>query len=501
MILRCFGEKVRSSSRIMAGPITALLAIVLATGCSRKSEKSVTSPTTSTPALPSAPATSPPAAALASPNQTSNSVALSNQLQFEATALNSSIKRDYDQTVMLPVQNDSAVSRTLAASASAHFEDLPADFTGPGSMDEPIVLEPGQRAELHLAITAADAQKDSYSIPITVGTISAAAVVHISGPVVQLAIHLVRENPATLGKTVEITNEGGTLSDFAVRLPLSDAKDVNLQPAVGHAYFPAGGKMQFNLAPVLYYEFEKLSTHLLCSAAGKQVDFPVEFAAPVGKHLIGYRTASQTRTNSKDWYCTNRPNTCSNLPAPPATGPTLAMLLASASSTIPARGACSECEQNKCCDDAKAAGNDNGDVGGIVCCDGKQFVCVWKERDGSAARDYIRNCIQKHEEKHKEQGGECNPDDGRFGPKNGGDLPARECAAFRTEIDCLKQSLKDCAKLPTKEDREDCISRVQNRITINTDLAENYYCKGKTPPEDYQPPATKTNGGQGTTKK
>jgi hypothetical protein len=269
-------------------------------------------------------------------------------LAFTPATVEQDVAREYDQTVRLTLRNDSAGKVTVAARALARFDDLPADVVGPGSADEPAELAPGKKIELRLAVTAPDATRERYDIPVEAAGAFALARVRVKRPSFKLSLRVIAEDANTLAKTVEIRNEGDTLPDLAVRVVPPNEAEVRLDPAAGHAHLPAGGALRLVATPVLYLEFQSLKAELECAAGGQLVCFPLEFLAPAGKRLLGVRTATQERTSTSDSYCTNRPNTCSILPGPHGHGPTLAR--ASPVET-PRPGGCGRTNQCDTCDD------------------------------------------------------------------------------------------------------------------------------------------------------
>ena len=76
------------------------------------------------------------------------------------------VEHDYDQSVKLTLRNTSSQPVTISAKALKQFDDLPADMTGYGSADVPAQIAPNGKLDLRLAVTAADAARDTYEIPI-----------------------------------------------------------------------------------------------------------------------------------------------------------------------------------------------------------------------------------------------------------------------------------------------------------------------------------------------
>ena len=91
-------------------------------------------------------------------------------------------------------------------------------------------------------------------------------------------------------------------------------------------------------------------------------------------------------------------------------------------------------------------------AGGVICCQGKKYDCVWEENLGAAkdsiARSIISRCIAKHEADHFdavvcplfcERNEATRPP---FWPRI--DANAEECAADQVEFSCLLSGFADC---------------------------------------------------------
>lgn len=295
---------------------------------------------------------------------------------FDSDVVERTVSRDYFQPVVLTLHNNSNDKVVVGAKALAQFPDLPADIVGPGSVDEPVELAPGGTLPLNLAVTAPDARHDSYDIPIEAAGAYALARVHIDRTNFKLAFNVLSEDPHSLAKTIEIRNDGDTLGNLAITIAAPNQADVRLQPGVAHGYLPSGQTLEIVAQPVLYMEFQSLRAELEVSANGQTVTYPLDFKAPAGMPLVGVRTDPDERSTSRDWYCTNKPDTCSNVPGPDGTGPSsepassgvsmgpvLAMPITAPGETAPAsaatgpaatQGACSSCNMGQACKDIAA---------------------------------------------------------------------------------------------------------------------------------------------------
>lgn len=108
----------------------------------------------------------------------------------------------------------------------------------------------------------------------------------------------------------------------------------------------------------------------------------------------------------------------------------------------------------ECCDDAKAQGFDNGDVAGVICCDGRKVACVWisggasriRPTDPTAIR-IIDECSAEHERIHFPHIDRCEPyigDLDRLDYRTGVTVDQGECAAYKAEYACLVRKRSQC---------------------------------------------------------
>jgi len=242
-------------------------------------------------------------------------------LDFDPPALEITVKRDYDQRVTIALRNSGKDAVRVAARALAEFEDLPAGFVGHGSADAPAELAPGASIALTYAVTASDAARDRYEIPIEAAGAFTQIVVKVALPRFDLAMRQVSQDPRSLARTVDIMNKGELLTDLSVKVAKPNHREARLAPAVNHATLGPGHALRVVVSPVLYLEFESLDLELECAAAGRSVRFPLRFDAPRGKSLVGVRTHTDETTSARDKVCTNKPTTCSEVPGGSGTGP------------------------------------------------------------------------------------------------------------------------------------------------------------------------------------
>lgn len=122
----------------------------------------------------------------------------------------------------------------------------------------------------------------------------------------------------------------------------------------------------------------------------------------------------------------------------------------------------------QCCAEWLAAGKvPKTDLGGVLCCDGRQVPCVWitqhPARD-QTARAIIYHCAMMHEKDHLDDldircpKGLCSRGISRPGSWKW--AKAAECHAHRVELNCLTQRISRCNSSPV------CEAAVTNRINF-----------------------------------
>ncbi len=118
------------------------------------------------------------------------------------------------------------------------------------------------------------------------------------------------------------------------------------------------------------------------------------------------------------------------------------------------------CTRDPCaspCEDAqrkdppldRARGQKDPDAGGIICCNGKAFVCVWDDTGPGKTsvkktRALIKKCIEKHEKVHlPDVVCPAAPDFSR-GEGPASKVEQSECNAYWAELACLKKAAFEC---------------------------------------------------------
>ncbi len=136
---------------------------------------------------------------------------------------------------------------------------------------------------------------------------------------------------------------------------------------------------------------------------------------------------------------------------------------------VVSRDECSPRNAGQCCRDAKSGNLDNGNAGGVVCCDGRKVACNWHWLPDGEPNDFIERiietCITEHEVSHFDDIDDCGatcPSLTRPNFRAGADQGAEECTAYRIELACLRRSLPLCDSLENDAHKRQCRDVIQN---------------------------------------
>jgi RHS repeat-associated protein len=102
------------------------------------------------------------------------------------------------------------------------------------------------------------------------------------------------------------------------------------------------------------------------------------------------------------------------------------------------------------CGDAKRRGMDKGANAGVICCEGKPYICIWKNPPGATlggrpgfetAKQIIINCVNAHEADHvRQEPCKCTG----FYRSTTHHADQDECESYYVEMGCLRSGLKQC---------------------------------------------------------
>ena len=269
-------------------------------------------------------------------------LSIGNGIVFTPHEKDFEINRDYNQRRSITVENTDSVPHTLTSSINNPYEDLIVNFVDSGSIDETITLQPGETADLTLAIHAQDAEVHNYTLTANLTAdeagdpISDNATLNVE--VLFPGDFIIYEDTSaydevTLARTYVIKNQGQVITDLSLKavdpvtgLPAS----IYLSPSMDHVRLGTGESIRVTAYPLFTAEdaagqqsafvpsgrlakpnedtVAAINFTLEAEAAG--VTVTVNGAATCGDGRQIYSVPIQNCTMefvSKDWYCTNRP--------------------------------------------------------------------------------------------------------------------------------------------------------------------------------------------------
>ena len=251
---------------------------------------------------------------------------------FTTHTVNVTVTRDYNQKITLvAVNNDPYYSHRIQAYIVNPYDDLIADFIGPGSRDQPISLGPGESAVLTLAIHAQDAEHSNYTIyavllDLDTGRRDIALVnIRLRQHVFNVTIKHLWTNNYTLVSAYMITNHGDTITDLKILLTGPMASYSYIYPAVNHGMLRTGESIIIYVVPSIpampdaawKNQQNSLTTGMvmITDGLGNAVAAPASAEPPPGTKPYGVnRPGAELRGEANDWYCTNRPDVTTTIP-------------------------------------------------------------------------------------------------------------------------------------------------------------------------------------------
>lgn len=262
-----------------------------------------------------------------------------NGVSFRQRTFEFDIAHDYDQKMDVEVINWDTQPHTITVQIENSYDDLIVNFTGPGSIDEALMLRPGERRKLTLALHAQDAARREYDLkallvsdPDSNDPITDSAIIHVVvRSQADYSLTQIGVDPLTGALIYKITNHGLTLTDLQVNASdpaTGGPARVFINPNVLHAQLGSDESLTFQVSPI-YGEQDVVggqapsmaSTEgdsstasilfdLFANAGGNtQGDSDNEITCEEGKQVypVTFRNV-YAKFPAHAWYCTNKPN-------------------------------------------------------------------------------------------------------------------------------------------------------------------------------------------------
>jgi len=252
--------------------------------------------------------------------------------------LNTGEVRDVPLTIR--VRNDDDQARAILLDVENPYEDLILGFTGSGSVDQVLLLQPGQTFDAPLRVFTQATEREVYSLSIRLendrGDVDRIPlVIEIRQPNLVLDIQMLSVDPRTLVTTARLTNRGDTLTDLALDI-VQDSTGIPanfvIQPDIQHTYLLAGQSLEIAFIPLDLQDgaaeiFSQLASgepslasipgpYRVTASARRTVipnvtlrDGTLTNTCPAQRVVADCTTPAGSETRIiNDWYCTNKPD-------------------------------------------------------------------------------------------------------------------------------------------------------------------------------------------------
>ncbi len=226
------------------------------------------------------------------------------------------IDRDYYQQCSISVINRDNEPHEFLITLIEVPEDLAVNFIGAGSQDQHVLLYPGETSNAYLSIHAQDAQSMNYTLLVNLTNLGSVQItdfaeirINVTFPTVNLTIEEIDIDPATLTKTIKITNIGDMVSDLSVSLSEELESFVILNPKIEQIRLGTFDSVTFDAIPRLWEGFRNASGSIIAKAATVEQIKDVNFTVPSGQYVFDVIYPNITVQFNKDFDQDNITNT------------------------------------------------------------------------------------------------------------------------------------------------------------------------------------------------
>ena len=180
--------------------------------------------------------------------------AIEKGIVFEGEPYVFSIDRDYEQVRSIQVRNTDDNPHEVMLTIVNDNEQLVAGFRGDGSVDQSIVLQPGETQTVEIAFHAQDATQTEYQLTFKASADAqsfhpiinyAEVTVQVDQPDFNLTLEAVASDPYTLINTFRLTNNGDVLTDVRVFADDSSRPVLLFTPEIDHLRMVHGESIEF----------------------------------------------------------------------------------------------------------------------------------------------------------------------------------------------------------------------------------------------------------------
>jgi subtilase family serine protease/uncharacterized membrane protein len=217
---------------------------------------------------------------------------IENGITFGQRSYNVTVERNYGQPVTITVRNTDTEPHNLLLSVQNVPADLQVNFVGEGSQDQAVPLHPGESKQVTLMVHAPEAQLSDYTLLLCLTSLDAQAIsdsvefhLHIHVPNIDFDLTEVSFDPATLIRTLKVTNNGDPLTDLGISMSSDLAGFLTFNPSINHLSLGTGKNLSFQAIPILSTGYTGASGTVTARAAGQENSLSLDFSMPPGKQI------------------------------------------------------------------------------------------------------------------------------------------------------------------------------------------------------------------------
>ena len=222
------------------------------------------------------------------------------------------------------VRNDSDEPRAMRVNVDNPYEDLILGFIGSGSVDQMLVLQPGEIFDAQLRVFTQQTQREAYSLALNLvndqGDVDRIPlVVRVRQPRVDLSVEVLNVDPMTQEIEVLITNNGDDLTDLQLGIANADTgapiDNIFLNPGIDHTLLRSGEQVKTRIISVRITSEDTPATQPIMffgrirgfQIPGMRVQLEPDRVRCAGEFLTCRVPAGYEIYSSNDYYCSNYP--------------------------------------------------------------------------------------------------------------------------------------------------------------------------------------------------
>jgi hypothetical protein len=219
---------------------------------------------------------------------------ISNGIIFSPRYYNFTVERNVSQGCTVTVKNTDAISHKLHLNVTNSYDDIYLGFLGYSSADREVTLQPGETKDVELVIHAQDAlSKVPYHFIVSLNSLdhdpivdNALVDVRVKQPTYDFNITVVKIDPFTQIKTLEVTNLGDPITDLSIVPDEGLRKSVVIQPAIYHSSLGRNASLMFSVSPIWSGNMGPIGGNLIATAGNIKKLYPIDFTCSEGNRIF-----------------------------------------------------------------------------------------------------------------------------------------------------------------------------------------------------------------------